>query len=233
MRRPSPASRAAAAITLTALPGCADRTDYPTFDKQTPGIFLDIDPAALAAPAGPLRPVSARGLALTKRAEGFEPRLYIDGGRYCSIAYGHLVSRAPCDGGEPAEFRRGVTEPEGAALLTADMALARAAVSAAVSAPLTDGQYAALCDFVYNVGPGNFRASTLLKVVNARDQARVPGQFRRWVFAGGKRLAGLAARRESEIAMFFDGRPIPPAPADALEDLSPLDIRAGEGRRGA
>lgn len=197
-------------------------------EKPTPGIFLDIDPAALAPPTVNLRKIPERGLQLTKNAEKFVATLYNDSGRNCSIAYGHLVNKAPCDGSEPVEFRRGLTEPEGAALLMADMARAQQTVMTAVKAPLSDWQYAALCDFVYNVGPTNFRASTLLKVVNAGEPDRVPGQFRRWVFAGGRQLVGLATRREAEIALFFEGQPVPAAPPDAFEDLTPIDIRTGE-----
>jgi hypothetical protein len=49
--------------------------------------------------------------------------------------------------------------------------------------------------------------------------------------AGGKELAGLKARREREIDLFFDGLPKPKAPplTRGGEDLSPIDIRKGEG----
>jgi len=98
-----------------------------------------------------------------------------------------------------------------------------------VESDLTDGQYGALCDFVFNVGVGNFRTSTLRKRVNARDFDRVPFEFRRWVYAGGRKLSGLAKRREKEISLFFEETSVVPRaipPADV--DLSPIDIRAGE-----
>jgi GH24 family phage-related lysozyme (muramidase) len=97
-----------------------------------------------------------------------------------------------------------------------------------VDVELTDGQYAALCDFVYNVGGGNFRRSTLLKVVNRNDFDEVPFQLRRWVKAGGQVLAGLERRREREIALFFENVEIPRALPPAGVDLTPVDIREGE-----
>ena len=97
-----------------------------------------------------------------------------------------------------------------------------------VDADLTDGQYGALCDFVFNVGVGNFRTSTLRKRVNARDFDRVPFEFRRWVYAGGRKLAGLAKRREKEISLFFEEIGIPRALPPADVDLTPIDIRSGE-----
>ena len=35
-----------------------------------------------------LRPVPDKGIALAKVSEGFVPRLYNDGSRFCSIGYG-------------------------------------------------------------------------------------------------------------------------------------------------
>src|SRR4051812_2227755 len=73
----------------------------------TPGIFLEPD-ARDVLPAGTtLRPVFTMGLNVTKAAEGFRARLYNDVANYCSIGYGHLIKRAPCDNSESAEFLRG------------------------------------------------------------------------------------------------------------------------------
>jgi GH24 family phage-related lysozyme (muramidase) len=108
------------------------------------------------------------------------------------------------------------------------MEKAQRIVSANVSVNLTDGQYAALCDFVYNVGGGNFKKSTLLKVINAGQHERVPGQFQRWITAGGKPWPGLIKRRDREIALFFVGIPKTRALPPPDEDLSPIDIKNGE-----
>ena len=81
---------------------------------------------------------------------------------------------------------------------------------------------------MFNVGVGNFRKSTLRRRVNARDFERVPFEFRRWVYAGGRKLSGLAKRREKEIKLFFEDKGVPRAIAPADVDLSPIDIRSGE-----
>jgi lysozyme len=196
-------------------------------DALTPGIFLE--PASRdTLPAGAsLRPVFEKGLAVTKVSEGWRSELYNDVAGYCTIGYGHLVKRAPCDGSEPPQFKRGLSEPEGSDLLRSDMAGAQRTVITAVTTELTDAQYAALCDFVYNVGSTNFRNSTLLRVVNAREFHDVPAQFMRWIMAGGKEVPGLVNRRERQIKLFFDGAPIPRAAPAPSEDSSPLDIRTG------
>jgi GH24 family phage-related lysozyme (muramidase) len=192
------------------------------------GIFLEPTERAVRPAGTELRPVYPPGITLTKLSEGFRSRLYNDAAGYCTIAYGHLIKLARCNGTEPAEFLRGVTEPRGEELLVGDLGQAQIAVQTAVKRGLTDGQFAALCDFVFNVGSGNFRRSTLLRVVNDGDHGQVPFQFKRWVKAGGKVLPGLETRREQEIELYFDGLPIPrAAPAEGV-DLSPIDIRAGE-----
>jgi GH24 family phage-related lysozyme (muramidase) len=211
--------------------GCRsdDAGIYMNVDKVTAGIFLEeLDERAVLPPGVELRGVYDKGLQLTKDSEGFRSHLYNDAAQYCTIAYGHLVKLAPCDGTEPGVFLDGVTEPEGAELLRDDMETAERVVLTAVDVELSDGQYAALCDFVYNVGGGNFRRSTLRKVVNRNDFEQVPFQLRRWVKAGGRELAGLKKRREREIELFFENIEIPRAIPPAEADLSPIDIRQGE-----
>ena len=216
------------AVALTWTCRHIDTTAYLSVNKITAGIFLEPEERAVLPPGVELRGIYDKGLQLTKDSEGFRSHLYNDAARYCTIAYGHLVNLAPCDGSEPEHFLDGVTEPEGADLLRDDMEIAERVVLTAVDVELSDGQYAALCDFVYNVGGGNFRRSTLLKVVNRNDFDEVPFQLRRWVKAGGRELAGLNKRREREIELFFENLEIPRALPPADVDLSPIDIRQGE-----
>ena len=226
------------------LSACATTSNFSSEDTLTPGIFLEPEPRTALPPGvelrtpgvelrNELRKVYNQGLQLTKSFEGFRGRLYHDAAGYCTIAYGHVVKLARCDGSEPDEFLNGVSEPRGGELLVKDMERAQRAVMTNVTMNLTDGQYAALCDFTFNVGGGNLKSSTLLQVINARQFDRVPSQFRRWTMAGGKELAALQARREREIDLFFDGLPKPKAapPTRGGEDLSPIDIRKGEGQR--
>jgi len=67
----------------------------------------------------------------------------------------------------------------------------------------TQGQFDALTDFIYNLGIGAFSKSTLLKYILAkRPTEQILNQFRRWVYAGGKKLKGLVKRREWECQMW-------------------------------
>ena len=63
----------------------------------------------------------------------------------------------------------------------------------------TQGKFDALCSFIYNLGIGNLKSSTLLrKIKEGASTEDIQEQFRRWVYAGGKVLKGLVRRREWE-----------------------------------
>jgi lysozyme len=63
------------------------------------------------------------------------------------------------------------------------------------------GRLAALTDFAYNLGLGALKSSTLRRRILAGRWDDVPAELRKWVFAGGRRMNGLARRREAEIAL--------------------------------
>lgn len=65
----------------------------------------------------------------------------------------------------------------------------------------TARRLAAITDFIFNLGSGSYRASTLRKKILAGDWDAVPAQLRRWVNGGGKKLPGLVKRREAEISL--------------------------------
>jgi GH24 family phage-related lysozyme (muramidase) len=144
--------------------------------------------------------LSDRGVEFIARFEGFRGALYNDPAGHCTIGYGHLVHRGRCNGGEPAEFRAGISRQRAAQLLRQDAAVAVAAV------PLAPWQFDALVSFTFNVGAGAFRRSTLLERLNAGAYEAVSEQLRRWVTAGGRILPGLVARRNAEAKLFTTGR---------------------------
>jgi lysozyme len=149
--------------------------------------------------------ISPEGTRFVARFEGFDPRLVNDAAGHCTIGFGHLVHPGPCDGSEPAEFKLGITRERGLELLTQEMAEAAAVVSRLVIVPLTQAQFDALASFAFNVGQTAFATSTLLRLLNRGDYASVPAQLGRFVFAGGRRLTGLAARRAAEGRLFATG----------------------------
>jgi len=119
----------------------------------------------------------------------------------------------PATGGAPWTIGWGHTGPEvvrglvwtqakaDATLLT-DLAAREMTVSCAVTKSLTQGQFDALVDVVYNLGSGNFQGSTLLRMINAGDMAGALAQFPRWNRAAGAPMRGLTRRRAAEAALF-------------------------------
>lgn len=98
--------------------------------------------------------------------------------------------------------KKQISQAEADLQLKKDIVRAQYTVVSTVKVPLTAGQEAALISFVFNVGSKAFKSSTLLKKLNSGDYASVPGQLRRWKFAGGKVCQGLINRREAEIKLW-------------------------------
>lgn len=69
-------------------------------------------------------------------------------------------------------------------------------------AATTQCQFDAMVSFAYNVGAGNFGASTLLKRHEAGDYEGAAEQFARWTKGGGRVLPGLVTRRAAEAALY-------------------------------
>lgn len=68
--------------------------------------------------------------------------------------------------------------------------------------PLTENQFSALVVFVYNVGLGAFKTSTMLKKIKAGHVLDAADEFARWNRAAGKILTGLTRRRLAERALY-------------------------------
>lgn len=104
-----------------------------------------------------------------------------------------------CDGYTQGVKLGDVASPERCDALTEqEVRRALAVVDGSVSYPLPDEVRVALASFVYNVGPGAYGSSTLLRKLQAGDLAGACNQLPRWVYAGGKKLRGLELRREAE-----------------------------------
>lgn len=70
---------------------------------------------------------------------------------------------------------------------------------------ITQVQFDALVSFAYNLGPINLKNSTLLKKVNKNPKdPSIELEFKKWVYAGGKKLEGLIRRRAAEAKLYFN-----------------------------
>lgn len=139
--------------------------------------------------------VSAQGLMLIQRFEGFSPVVYRCPAGIPTIGYGHVVRDAQA-------YADGMDEVEAGRLLEADVRIAEWAVMRLIDVRLTQGQFDALVSFTFNLGSGRLQSATLRRVVNREEHAEVPKQLLRWVYAGGRKLPGLVRRRMEESIIY-------------------------------
>lgn len=146
--------------------------------------------------------VSDAGIELIKSFEGFRANAYPDpksGGDPWTVGYGS--TKFPS--GRPVKKGDYVTPAQAEMYLREDVKKFANSVDALVTVPLKQCQYDALVSFVYNLGATNFRNSTLLKKLNAKDYKGAADEFLRWVSPGSSVEAGLRRRRTAERTLFL------------------------------
>ncbi|RXZ42721.1 lysozyme [Crenobacter cavernae] len=131
----------------------------------------------------------AIAVAVTGHFEGQRTKAYLDPVGIPTICYGSTAGVRIGQTRTPAECDR---------LLKGELGAALATVNRSVRVPMPDTRRAALASFVYNVGPGSFERSTLLRKLNAGDAVGACNELPRWVYAGGQDLPGLKTRRAAE-----------------------------------
>ena len=137
--------------------------------------------------------ISQEGIALIKKFEGCELTAYQCSAGVWTIGYGHTKG---------IEEGMEITQQEAEDMLVEELHEYENYINDNVTAPLSQNQFDAMVSWVYNLGPANLKASTLLKVLNAGDYDGVPAQIKRWNKAGGVTLDGLIRRREAESLLF-------------------------------
>ena len=144
-----------------------------------------------------MRHVTDEGLNLVKRFEGFSPAIYICPAGYPTIGYGHVVLS-----GEQERYANGISQVEATDLLECDVQMAERAVLRLTTVPLTNGQFAALVSFTFNLGAGALQRSTLRRMVNRGENSDIPSELAKWAWAGGRKLPGLLRRRKAEGLLY-------------------------------
>ncbi len=133
------------------------------------------------------------GLALIKKFEGCELKAYQCSAGVWTIGYGH--TKDVVEGME-------ITQEQAEQMLVDELHEYESYINKYVTVALSQNQFDALVSWVYNLGPANLSASTMLKVLNSGEYEDVPAQMKRWNKAGGKVLEGLVRRREAEACLF-------------------------------
>ena len=138
--------------------------------------------------------ISVAGLALIQQFEGTRTEAYADAvgiptictGSTRGVYLGQTATLAECE-----------------ERLSEDVSYAGEAIRRGVRVKLTQDQYDALVSLVFNIGPGAFSRSTLLKRLNDGQCRVAADEFLRWRYASGKPLRGLLKRRQTERELFI------------------------------
>lgn len=145
------------------------------------------------------RNISDNGLHFTAAWEQFRGTAYraTADEKYLTIGYGHY--------GSDVKEGQKITEGQALILLNKDMAAAVKAVDAVAHPSLNQSQFDAMCDLVYNVGPGAIGASTGTgKALRAGDVATLRQKLPQFINQNGKPVLGLRRRAAGRLAL-FDG----------------------------
>jgi lysozyme len=147
------------------------------------------------------RRVNEDGLKLIRQWEGLRTTAYKCPAGVWTIGYGHTSAA----GAPTVSAGMKITTAAAEDILKADLRKYEQAVDKAVKVGLSDNQFSALVSFCYNVGPGAFAGSTLVRKLNAGRYDAVPSELAKWTKAGGKNLPGLVNRRAAEAGLWARG----------------------------
>ena len=166
----------------------------------------------------PIREVNDATVDLIKSFEGIpdgDPSTvnldpYLDPIGIWTIGWGHAISNGNAFLRGPANralakslYPGGLTMDQAEVLLRSDLMDTGKDVLGLVTVDLVDNQYGALVSFTFNLGLGNLRKSTLLRLLNGGDSDSASDEFVKWNRAGGKVMAGLTRRRLAERDLFL------------------------------
>lgn len=134
---------------------------------------------------------------LIKQFEGLRLEAYLCPAGIWTIGYGHT------SGVSPNSF---ITIQEVDEYLHRDVAAIEMQLNK-LNLSLRQCQWDAIVSFVFNVGIGNFKASTLLAKIRINpDDNSIIDEFLRWVYANGKVMRGLQKRRLTEMKLYFSDK---------------------------
>ncbi len=129
-----------------------------------------------------------------KRFEGLRLKPYRCPAGKWTVGYGHTRRVDPW---------QVITGDKANELLQEDIEVSVAIVNNVVTVDITQGQFDACVDFVFNLGCENFHESTLLKLINSKLFRSASDEFLKWNHCAGMVLDGLTIRREEEKERFL------------------------------
>lgn len=143
--------------------------------------------------------ISSRGVDFIKKFESLSLKPYLCPAGVWTIGYGHTNG--------VTKDTTPIQEWEADNFLVGDIMRIVNKLPVDELENLSQNRIDAVISFAFNCGAGAFNNSTLRKVIKANpdDHEAIRKEFMRWCNAGGKRLEGLARRREQEADMYCEG----------------------------
>lgn len=148
-----------------------------------------------------MRNISNNGLKFTAAFEQFRGTAYraTPAEKYLTIGYGSY--------GPHVKEGQKITEGQALILLNRDMAAAVKAVDAVAHPSLTQAQFDAVVDLVFNAGAGVIASTTGTgKALRAGDVITLRAKLALFINQNGKPVLGLRRRVAGRLAL-FDGKP--------------------------
>lgn len=161
--------------------------------------------------------INSAALRLIKEFEGFEAEAYKDPVGIVTIGYG---TTAAAGVGISPKLGDKITEAQATDYLKRAVDKFAAQILPKITRTPTGNQFGAMVSLAYNIGPGAFNKSTVLRRFNAGDISGAADAFLMWNKAGGKVLAGLTRRRKAERELFLtpdSATKLPSTPVDVKE----------------
>ena len=141
-----------------------------------------------------LMTISQKGIDLIKTFEGCKLFAYRDSVGIPTIAYGHT---------KDVKMGMSITQKQAEEFLKNDIKPIERLLNG-MGINYTQNQFDALTSWIFNLGEGNFKKSTMYKNIVARkSDIEITDQMVKWYNAGGRPLAGLMRRRVAEANMFL------------------------------
>ena len=140
---------------------------------------------------------SKNAIDIIKSFEGLKLKAYkpLPSEKYYTIGWGHY--------GADVKMGMTITQAQAETLLKSDIVPVERVLNG-MGINYTQNQFDALTSWIFNLGEGNFKKSTMYKyIVSKKDDVAITDQMIKWHNAGGKPLLGLKKRRVEEANMFL------------------------------
>lgn len=156
---------------------------------------------------------STNGRRLLRKEEGVRTKAYRDSRGIWTIGVGHTSAAGPPFVREGME----ITLQEVDDILKTDLRETEDIINSLVKVPLNQNEFDALVSLVFNIGPGAFKRSSVLRLLNQGDRQGAADAFLLWKRAGADHDI-LLPRRNRERKLFLSHveapqKPVEPPPA--------------------